>query len=284
MTQTALRERVRRLKDKWPAYQPLLDFYCDVREAQEASKKGASMANEAAQADPSRPANPKLVRIGDEGFPIDIEASARLFSELCQIGALANPHFASEVDKIELRILSGDVELESLLNSDSSKAAIAQAASDTKLDQNILTFLVSNSVRPSVEMCRDRCSVGFEANSWRKPCCPICGSLPTLSLLEGEPVLRFSLCSQCGFRWPVDRLACSVCGSKDPDARSYFYGEGDTANRIDLCESCHHYIKTIDVRPLGWTDPYLEDLATLHLDVVAAEKGYARAVPNPWTA
>jgi formate dehydrogenase maturation protein FdhE len=28
----------------------------------------------------------------------------------------------------------------------------------------------------------------------------------------------------------------------------------------------------------------LEDLATLHLDVVAAQKGYERSVPNPWAA
>ena len=56
------------------------------------------------------------------------------------------------------------------------------------------------------------------------------------------------------------------------------------ASRIDLCDSCHHYIKTIDVRTLEAPDPCLEDLGTLHLDVVAARKGYSRVVPNRWSA
>ena len=139
------------------------------------------------------------------------------------------------------------------------------------------------------ELGRDQCLEGFDPNTWRKTCCPVCGSLPTLSLLEGDPVLRFSLCSHCGCQWSVDRMACSACGNKGPDTRSYFYDEGAAfydegaaANRIDLCDSCHHYIKTIDMRPLGSTDPYLEDIATLHLDSVAVQKGYSRAVPNSW--
>jgi formate dehydrogenase maturation protein FdhE len=28
----------------------------------------------------------------------------------------------------------------------------------------------------------------------------------------------------------------------------------------------------------------LEDLATLHLDISASQKGYKRPVPNPWTS
>ena len=59
---------------------------------------------------------------------------------------------------------------------------------------------------------------------------------------------------------------------------------GKESYRIDLCDKCHHYIKTIDVRDLEESDPSLEDLATLHLDVVAAQKGYERSVPNPWAA
>ena len=30
------------------------------------------------------------------------------------------------------------------------------------------------------------------------------------------------------------------------------------------------------------SDPSLEDLATLHLDLLASQKGYQRPVPNPW--
>ena len=81
----------------------------------------------------------------------------------------------------------------------------------------------------------------------------------------------------------MERLSCAVCGNKEPGSLKYFYGEGEEAYRIDLGDKCHHYIKTIDDRNLEASDPSLEDLATLHLDVVAVQKGYKRAVPNPWS-
>jgi len=96
--------------------------------------------------------------------------------------------------------------------------------------------------------------------------------------------MRYSLCSYCDCQWGIDRVSCSVCGSKEQGSLHYFCGEGEDACRIDLCDTCHHYIKTIDYRNLEESDPSLEDLATLHLDVLAAQKGYRRAVPNPWTA
>ena len=94
--------------------------------------------------------------------------------------------------------------------------------------------------------------------------------------------MRYSLCSWCGFQWRIDRLSCSVCGSKEQGVLHYFIGEGEDTCRIDLCDACHHYIKTIDYRSLEESDPSLEDLATLHLDVLAAQKGYRRSVPIPW--
>ena len=77
-------------------------------------------------------------------------------------------------------------------------------------------------------------------------------------------------------------MSCAVCGSKEQQYLEYFYGEGEEAYRIDICGKCRHYIKTIDQRDLEPSDPFLEDLATLHLDVIAVDRGYERCVPNPW--
>jgi len=68
-------------------------------------------------------------------------------------------------------------------------------------------------------------------------------------------------------------LSCAVCGNKEQGSLKYFYGEGEEACRVDLCDNCHHYTKTIDCRTLEAPDPCLEDLATLHLDVLAVQKG-----------
>jgi FdhE protein len=269
-----LRRRVAQLKAKWPAYGPLVDFYVAVRGAQKASKPRVRITRTNVKHDGPL--------IGEQGFPIDVESSASLFATLCRLGKEANPHFATQVERIERALAQGTVSLDALLEAGGAAGSIEQAAGQHGLDARVLSFLVANSVRPSIEAARDQFLKGFEPDAWRECACPVCGAPPTLSVLKGEPARRHSLCSYCGCQWLVDRVSCSVCGNDDQDSLQCFYGEGEMACRIDLCDSCHHYIKTIDVRALDAPDPCLEDLATLHLDVIAGEKGYSRAVPNPW--
>ncbi len=107
--------------------------------------------------------------------------------------------------------------------------------------------------------------------------------LPYLALLKGEGGKRYLLCSYCGYEWRIDRLFCPFCGNKDQRSLQYFFGEGKESYRIDTCDQCKQYIKTIDLREMQLIDPGLEDLATLHLDLIASKKKYKRPVPNPWT-
>ena len=95
--------------------------------------------------------------------------------------------------------------------------------------------------------------------------------------------MRYALCASCGCEWRVDRLCCCVCGNKEPGTLQYFRAEGEEAHRVDLCDACRHYIKTIDCRSLQASDPVLEDLATAHLDVAALQKGYAKTPSQFWT-
>ena len=97
----------------------------------------------------------------------------------------------------------------------------------------------------------------------------------------------FILCKKCERENMVEpNCPCGTCNNfkKIVYCDKYFYGEGKESYRNDLCDKCHHYIKTLDYRNLEESDPFLEDIATLHLDVVAAQKGYERSVPNPWAA
>jgi len=106
----------------------------------------------------------------------------------------------------------------------------------------------------------------------------------SLKPIEGEVGKRYLLCSFCSYQGEIDRLFCPFCSNNDQRSLYYFHGEGEEAHRIDLCDKCHQYIKTIDYRNLAESDPVLEDLATLHLDILAIQKGYKRPVPNPWIA
>jgi FdhE protein len=278
-------ERVQQLKGKRPAYGEILDFYSKVRELQDRSKP--SLKTDPITLDKER--KDLLAREGfplmrKEDFPLDIEASIRLFRSLCRIGKAANPHMAGQVEKIREALGKKEIDLKKLFDGGVKEEMIGQVAAESGLDETILSFFLHSSIRPSIEAGVEQVRGELDPETWRKGHCPVCGSLPSLSLLKGEEGRRYLLCSFCGYEWRMDRLCCPACDNKEQESLGYFCGEGEETFRIDLCDACHHYIKTIDYRSLEESDPSLEDLATLHLDVLAAQKGYRRAVPNPWTA
>jgi len=279
-----LRERAQQLKEKRPAYGQILDFYVKLKEAQVKAK--ASL-----KTDPIKLrkewkdllAKEGLSLIQKEDFPLDIAVSIKLFHSLCQIGQKANPHMAEQVEKIN-KILNDDkIDLEKLFKRGAREREVEHIAAELGLDTKVFSFLIQSSARPSIEAGMEQLRVELDSETWLRSHCPVCGSLPSLSLLKGEGGKRYSLCSHCGYQWRMDRLACPVCSNKEQESLKYFYGEGEEAYRIDLCDKCHHYIKTVDYRNLDESDPCLDDLATLHLDLLASQKGYKRPVSNPWS-
>ena len=50
--------------------------------------------------------------------------------------------------------------------------------------------------------------------------------------------------------------------------------------RVDACDSCHHYLKTVDLTRLGLADPLVDEVAAAPLDVWAGEHGYEKIELN----
>jgi FdhE protein len=278
-----LRKRIQSFKKKRPGYGEILDFYQKVKDAQERVKVSLKI-------DPVQLKKEWKELLAKEGFPLlqrddfslDMEASVTLFQTLCQIGKEANPYMAEQVRKIEEVFDKKRIKLEELLKEGLKEKRIDQIAEELKLDKKVLTFLIQYSTQPSIEAGMEQLRSELDPETWLKGCCPICGSLPHLSLLKEEVGKRYLLCSYCGYQWRIDRLICPFCNNKEQESLHYIYEEGEEAYRIDLCDRCHQYVKTIDLRKLEETEPALEDLATLHLDILASQKGYKRPVPNPW--
>jgi len=279
-----LRERAQQLKRKRPDYGAILDFYVKVRETQITSKAALKLdPTKVKESRQQRPTEEGMSLLRKEDFPVDREASIGLFHALCRIGKTANPHMAQQIGRMETALEAGKLDLKKLLTGGGKEQASEHVAADLGLDRQVLSFLIHNSIRPSIEAGMEQLRNELEPETGRTTHCPVCGSLPDLNLLRGEGGMRYSLCSVCCYEWRIDRLSCAVCGNREQGSLQYFYGEGEEACRIDLCDTCHHYVKTIDTRNLEASDPSLEDLATLHLDFVAVQKGYKRSVPNPWS-
>ena len=190
---------------------------------------------------------------------------------------------SEQVKKIEEAMAEKKIDLGTLFKEGGNEEKVEEAVKELGLDKKILLFFIHASLKPSIETGVEKLSREIETETWMKGSCPVCGSLPYLSLLKEEVGKRFLLCSHCGYQWRIDRMICPFCNNRDQESLQFFYAEEEKTHRVDLCDKCHQYIKTIDLRTLGETDFPLEDLATLHLDIVASKKGYKRPVPNPWT-
>ena len=185
---------------------------------------------------------------------------------------------SEQARKIEETIERRKLDLKKLLKDGLKDNKIEQMAKEFGFDKKVFLFLIQNSVKPSIEAGMKQVSEEVNSDAWLKGVCPVCGSLPSLALLGEEVGKRSLLCSFCGYQWQIERLLCPFCNNKEQQSLHYFYAEDEESHRIDLCEKCRQYIKTIDLRKAGVSDPFIEDLATLHLDILASQKGYQRPV------
>ena len=278
-----LKKRIQQLKKKRPGYKDILDFYQKAREKQKEIKHSLKIEPILIKKEwKDLLAKEGFPMIEKKDFPLDIEKSLTLFQSLCQIGKEANPYMAGQVKKSEEAFDKKKGDIKKLLNEGFNEKKIEKLADQFGIDKKVFSFLILESIKPSIEAGVEKISNELDTETWLKGFCPICGSFPSLSLLKEVVGKRYLLCSFCGYVWRIERLICPFCNNKEHESLHYFYGEGEDAYRIDLCDKCHQYIKTIDLRKIEAFDPLLEDLATLHLDILASQKGYKRKVPNPW--
>jgi FdhE protein len=113
--------------------------------------------------------------------------------------------------------------------------------------------------------------------AWGRGWCPTCGSWPLLGEFRGLEQARWLRCGLCAADWEFPRLACPFCDNRDHRQLGYLHveGEGDR-RRVAACEACRGYVKMLAT--LGLLSPpqlLVADVATLYLDLAAAERGYA---------
>ncbi|MBW1772327.1 MAG: formate dehydrogenase accessory protein FdhE, partial [Deltaproteobacteria bacterium] len=86
---------------------------------------------------------------------------------------------------------------------------------------------------------------------------------------------RKLVCSFCWHRWSAKRIYCPFCDSSQDKDLHYFYSEDEKEVRVDLCDHCKKYIKTLDTRKVDrLIYPPLEHISNLHLDIKAREMGF----------
>jgi FdhE protein len=153
-----------------------------------------------------------------------------------------------------------------------------------ELDGPALGFIVEAVLQPFAEAAANQLPLETrlrEADG-RVNRCPACGGPPAIGVLreEGHGARRTLACSLCFTEWPYHRVVCPSCNETRFDALPIYTAEGLEQVRIDACDSCHVYLKTIDLTKDALAEPLVDDLATVSLDLWARERGYRRVRPN----
>ena len=145
---------------------------------------------------------------------------------------------------------------------------------DEQLD--LIDLFIEESLRPELEVIAEQYGASVEKSEWMEGYCPICGKEPKIGeIRESEDGRRYLFCHQCGYKWHFRRIKCPFCGNEEQHSLAYFAVEGEERYRVDVCNKCRRYIKIVEL-PKSSEDVNLdvEDIATLHLDVLAYEEGY----------
>jgi len=112
--------------------------------------------------------------------------------------------------------------------------------------------------------------------------CPLCGGKPVVGVFrgEGDGAKKSLICMLCAHEWNFRRIYCPACG-EEREPQMAFYSAPEIAHvRVDVCDTCHTYLKTIDLTKTGLAVPIVDELATIPLDLWAREHGYHKLQIN----
>ncbi|MDQ7029315.1 MAG: formate dehydrogenase accessory protein FdhE [Ardenticatenia bacterium] len=135
--------------------------------------------------------------------------------------------------------------------------------------------LMLNALMPWLERASEALLPRLPVRRWQRGYCPVCGGFPDFAVVRSART-RTLLCGRCSARWPFPTNQCPFCGEQAPDQLGYYTDEHEVY-RVDVCDSCGHYMKGVDGRRYqGVLRPEVERLLTPGLDLWAVQEGYTR--------
>ena len=165
-------------------------------------------------------------------------------------------------------LLKGDIE------------ALKRTAEINKVGVDEFIFILVNWLKPIMALLTDIGKDKINNDEWLMNNCPFCGYFPDMAKIVGSmDGKRFLHCALCENEWGYKRLCCTICGNENSDTLGFFQTETETTYRIDYCDKCKGYIKSISISKFQSPDKFdltVENIITPHLDSLAMAKGYMR--------
>ena len=240
-----------------------------------------SPSNAAAPAIPPDRAAAKLAGgiplLRGESVSLDAGLLRRRWAEVC---AILGRHQQSDIPaQLAAAVKRGRLSVEELVTAVLAGRAeeVANRADALGLDAGLTATVLRFVLFPSlVSLNSARLSL-CSGTAWEHGYCPACGSWPLLGEFRGLEQVRWLRCGLCAAEWEFPRLACPFCDNRDHQQLGYLHVEGEEGQRrASTCEECRGYVKMLaTLGPLSPPRLLVVDVATLYLDLAAAECGYA---------
>jgi len=195
------------------------------------------------------------------------------------------PHFSGLLELVraagspELKTASAAMEEDS----EDDRLGLLEAIWQHQLESRSLAgeypFFAQALLQPYAEFLADQTNSN---NEGAPSLCPFCGSRPVVAVLrpEGDGGKRSLVCSLCFTEWIFRRVVCPNCGAENKEHLPIFAAKEFEHVRVDACDTCHTYLKSIDMTKDGNAVPVVDELATISLNLWASENKYQKLRPN----
>ena len=214
-----------------------------------------------------------------EGFPIadsgslkpDMDSLEKYFFSLLDVMAEKNSDEVKYIKEVIAVINGGFKAFFEKIFAEDADAYI----SSFEKGKDVLVFIIKESLKPFLEKYCVGIKEEITEERWVEGTCPVCGSFPSIAELRGEEGKRYLVCPDCSMEWAFERIKCPFCNIDEQKKIEYFSPEKEPWYRVMLCKGCNHYLKVLDYREMEKPPVFeVEQLATLHLDVIAKKEGY----------
>ena len=259
--------RLREETARRPELARTIELYCALLEAQAQARvePGPALDDEEAAARLRQ----GLPLLAPEALSTDGPALAELCDRIVSIMAENQPEFADALAAVRAWLNREHEHLGTLAVEYLREGRIGEGE-----DAGLLAFIFDSALRPFLHARAQALGALVEDGAWYRGSCPVCGSEPDFAALDRQGGRRRLLCSRCDSEWTFHRVACPFCGNDDPRRLAY-YPSDDGAYRLNVCEACRRYIKTIDLRQVAGDHLLaVERILTLGMDLAAQEAGY----------
>ncbi|HWR03970.1 MAG TPA: formate dehydrogenase accessory protein FdhE [Humidesulfovibrio sp.] len=227
--------------------------------------------------------SPLLLR---QDFPFDLKQALGLIPTLLDILEQSGEAAAEAAQTLRQAMESGALDPEAALRglAAGDDALFAHWRERLPGSPRALDFLATCALLPSLNVAAEQLAPRLPENlPHEHGHCPLCGSLPYISLLRDKEGKRYGVCSFCGYEHRLRRIACAYCDEADQNKLKLFRVAEYPGVRVDVCDTCNMYIKTLDHREMdNDTLAALDDMASVALDVLAQQQGYRRPTLSAW--